>query len=212
LGVSVFDLDDARKAGTKNLDKFPRNMLFARAMSNGAKWFTPDVCGGLTVYVPEELGAEVDEDGHVVDVTPVDTEYHENPASDTQAPLSPASEPQPPKKQFKSNRPFSPEQMKDAWQTMVSYATRMDLPVSDSDRNMIAVNLEKCLLDADDPTATRHMVTKFLTGKESVKELTIAEVAAMKRWLDAQQDSGGEWVPNHLAQLEAVAILLEATK
>src|SRR5699024_6901808 len=42
IGVSAFSLDDAKKAGTKNLNKFPRNMLFARAMSNGVKWYTPD--------------------------------------------------------------------------------------------------------------------------------------------------------------------------
>jgi hypothetical protein len=70
IGRSVFDTEDARKAGTKNLDKFPRNMLFARAMSNGVRWFVPDVFMGATVYTPEELGAEVDDEGHVIDVTP----------------------------------------------------------------------------------------------------------------------------------------------
>ena len=54
LGVSTFTIEDAKKAGTKNLDKFPRNMLFARAMSNGVKWFTPDIYS-MPVYVPEEM-------------------------------------------------------------------------------------------------------------------------------------------------------------
>lgn len=54
LGKSTFTLDDARKAGTKNLDKFPENMLFARAISNGVKWFCPDVFSG-PVYTPEEM-------------------------------------------------------------------------------------------------------------------------------------------------------------
>lgn len=54
LGISTFTIDDAKKAGTKNLDKFPRNMLFARAMSNGVKWFTPDIYS-MPVYVPEEM-------------------------------------------------------------------------------------------------------------------------------------------------------------
>lgn len=65
-GRSTFTLDDAKKAGTKNLDKFPRNMLFARAMSNGVRWYCPDVTNGSAVYTPEELGAEVDGDGNVV--------------------------------------------------------------------------------------------------------------------------------------------------
>ena len=54
LGVSTFTIEDAKKAGTKNLDKFPRNMLFARAMSNGVKWYTPDIYE-QPVYVPEEM-------------------------------------------------------------------------------------------------------------------------------------------------------------
>ena len=54
LGISTFTIEDAKRAGTKNVDKFPRNMLFARAMSNGVKWFTPDLFGG-PVYVPGEI-------------------------------------------------------------------------------------------------------------------------------------------------------------
>lgn len=55
LGVSSFTLADAKKAQTKNLDKFPKNMLFARAMSNGVKWYCPDVFT-MPVYTPEEMG------------------------------------------------------------------------------------------------------------------------------------------------------------
>jgi len=61
IGSSKFDLEDAKAAGVKNLQKFPRNMLFARAMSNGVRWFTPDVFMGSSVYTPEELGGDVDE-------------------------------------------------------------------------------------------------------------------------------------------------------
>lgn len=54
IGTSTFTDADAKKAGTKNLDKFPRNMLYARAMSNGVKWYAPDIFAG-SVYVPEEM-------------------------------------------------------------------------------------------------------------------------------------------------------------
>lgn len=78
LGTSAFTREDAKQAGLldgpnkHNWTKFPRNMYFARAMSNGAKWFCPDIFGGMTPYTPDELGAEVAEDGAptVVDVTP----------------------------------------------------------------------------------------------------------------------------------------------
>lgn len=68
IGTSTFTIDDARRAGSKNLDKFPRNMLFARAMSNGVRWFCPDVMNGSAVYTPEELGAETDDEGNVITV------------------------------------------------------------------------------------------------------------------------------------------------
>jgi len=71
IGVSTFTAEDARRAQTKNMDKYPRNMLYARAMSNGARWFTPDVFAGA-IYTPEEMGASVDEDGNVIDAEPID--------------------------------------------------------------------------------------------------------------------------------------------
>lgn len=55
IGVSEFTREDAAKAGTQNINKFPRNMLFARALSNGVRWFCPDVFHGQSVYVEGEL-------------------------------------------------------------------------------------------------------------------------------------------------------------
>lgn len=54
IGNSTFTIEDAKKAQTQNIDKFPKNMLFARAISNGVKWYCPDVFSG-PVYVPEEM-------------------------------------------------------------------------------------------------------------------------------------------------------------
>lgn len=54
LGMSSFSVEDAKKAGTQNIGKFPRNMLFARCISNAVKWYAPDLFG-CSVYVPEEM-------------------------------------------------------------------------------------------------------------------------------------------------------------
>jgi hypothetical protein len=59
LGKSTFTIEDAKKAGTKNIERFPKNMLFARAISNGVRWYTPDIYESV-VYVPEEM-QEVDQ-------------------------------------------------------------------------------------------------------------------------------------------------------
>jgi hypothetical protein len=77
IGNSTFTIDDAKKALTKNLEKFPKNMLFARAMSNGVKWYTPDVFSG-PVYVPEEMTAPITEDvkGEVIEVESLEQALH----------------------------------------------------------------------------------------------------------------------------------------
>ena len=63
IGRSRFTSDDAARAGLLKRNPtyqfYPRNMLFARAMSNGARWFCPGVFGG-PVYTPEELREEAE--------------------------------------------------------------------------------------------------------------------------------------------------------
>jgi hypothetical protein len=73
IGNSTFTIEDAKKALTKNIDKFPKNMLFARAISNGVKWFCPDVFSG-PVYVPGEIQEVTEDVVHVEIVNDVSTE------------------------------------------------------------------------------------------------------------------------------------------
>jgi hypothetical protein len=56
-GISEFSIEDAKLAGLVKPDKprsawmaHPRNMLWARAMSNGVRWYCPDLTGGVAVY------------------------------------------------------------------------------------------------------------------------------------------------------------------
>jgi hypothetical protein len=71
IGESTFTIEDAEKAGLLKADsgwvKFPRNMLFARAISNGVKWFCPQLTSGAPIYTPEELGENVDEEGRIIE-------------------------------------------------------------------------------------------------------------------------------------------------
>lgn len=51
VGESSFSIEEATKAGLTHKDtwkKHPKNMLFARALSNGCKWFCADVFSGAT--------------------------------------------------------------------------------------------------------------------------------------------------------------------
>jgi len=75
IGNSKFTLQDAERAGVaagENWRKYPRNMLFARALSNGVKWYCPDISNS-PLYTPDELGATVDgETGEVIAVERVE--------------------------------------------------------------------------------------------------------------------------------------------
>lgn len=69
LGIETFDEDDAKAAQLAGKDmwkKYPKNMYFNRAISNGVRTFCPDVLGAGPVYTPEEMGAVVDEEGNAV--------------------------------------------------------------------------------------------------------------------------------------------------
>ena len=58
LGKSSFTIKDAAKAGIVNKEvwkSYPKNMLFARALSNGSKWYAPDAFCGYTVEEVENL-------------------------------------------------------------------------------------------------------------------------------------------------------------
>ena len=62
IGESSFTMDDAKLAGlVRNgspWTKFPRNMLFARALSNAHAFHFPDALSGGRGYAPEELGMD----------------------------------------------------------------------------------------------------------------------------------------------------------
>jgi hypothetical protein len=61
VGTSVFKLEDAAKAGLTSgrnahtWRNYPRNMLFARAISNGVKWFCPDLTIAPLTISDEEV-------------------------------------------------------------------------------------------------------------------------------------------------------------
>jgi len=95
--VSDFTIDDAKNAGLLNRGpwkQYPRNMLFARAMSNGVAWHCPDVTSGR-VYVPEELGYAP---GAITDIDPDDVPWPEDIVEDAvyvETPEPPRPEPEP---------------------------------------------------------------------------------------------------------------------
>lgn len=67
-GTSNFTIQEAQAAGLTSKDvwkKYPSDLLFARALTRGARRFAPGIFGGSPVYTPDELGADVDPEGYI---------------------------------------------------------------------------------------------------------------------------------------------------
>jgi hypothetical protein len=61
--IDVHD-GDAKAAGLAGKDvwkQYPRNMLFARALTNGMRWFTPDLLRCADGYSEGDADFDVDE-------------------------------------------------------------------------------------------------------------------------------------------------------
>ena len=66
-GTASFTLAEAQRARVADKDvwkKYPKAMLFSRAIGQGARAFCADVFGGAPVYTAEELDAPVDVDSN----------------------------------------------------------------------------------------------------------------------------------------------------
>jgi hypothetical protein len=63
IGVSEFTIEMAKRAGlaSKSIwQKYPENLLFARALTSGMRTHCPDALGGATAYTKEELGGDAE--------------------------------------------------------------------------------------------------------------------------------------------------------
>ena len=71
LGESKFDKADQQTAwlgDRKTWKKFPRNMNFARSISNGVGWYCPEMSlGAGPIHTPDELDERYDSEGQLVE-------------------------------------------------------------------------------------------------------------------------------------------------
>ena len=99
VGESSFTWDEATAAGLTSKDnwrKYTSDMLFARALTRGARRYAPGIFGGAPIYTPDEMGVDTDEDGQivqgeVVNVTPPAAQ----PAAPKASARPPANDPGP---------------------------------------------------------------------------------------------------------------------
>ena len=216
-GVSTFTLEDAKKAGTKNLDKFARNMLFARAMSNGVRWYCPDVMNGAPAYTPEEMGADVDQDGNVITVEAEDiviqkqatTEpvtVEEQQVTVEEQPEIVEAEPeeiggQPEHEQSANGskwaRPMTPETLKEA----LTIKAGKTMPANEKQISLVRVLLFEYFADREDE---RHQALEYLTGHRSTGAVPETMYTALLDWMAPMidADGSGRYAMNKMAKEE----------
>ena len=197
VGRSVFTMEDAERAGLngkQNWRQYPRNMLFSRAMSNGARWYCPDVFGGVTPYTPEELGANVDgETGEVIDVTPTVRNEPEV------APM--------PREATKANghrEPLTAEKVREVIRKKSgSWNGERKLdgePITEKQIPYVATLMGELFPNLDNQLTqkARHDVLRYLIGVDSTSKLMKGEASALIDWMTKDEDA---------ARIEAARIL-----
>lgn len=181
LGTSTFTAEDAKRASTQNMSKFPRNMLFARAMSNGVRWYTPDVFSGNAVYTPDELGADVDGDGNVVEGS-----YHVEPPATAPAQARTAQHTAP-APSVPQNAPEAPTEEPEQGDEEPGTVETLITPEILKQLNVLGSKLY-----GDGWDDKRHALVEHITkgATKSSKELTVSEaqllIAGMERKRAAQ--------------------------
>jgi hypothetical protein len=212
IGESSFTKADAQAAGLQggNWVKYPRNMMFARAMSNGARWYCPDILGG-PVYTPDELGAIVDgETGEIIDAEAVEVK---DPPAATNGP-----------------RPYGPAQTRRRLRNNGGWVkgktedfSKLRRPPDDQQEppderlvQRIAAMMGKALArpEGGDTDLERHLVLSWCFGVEGTGLLTAKEAQATAKWLEAPADEDGKpaWIPSGVASEECRLMLHQAMK
>ena len=107
-------------------------------------------------------------------------------------------------------RPYSPEVLKESIARKIAKAG--DVMVSDKQIGLLASMLEACFAGEEMSADIRHSVTAYLTGYKSIKDMPGAVVKVLLDWLDAKQNSSGEYMPNILAIKEANAVRVQSLK
>jgi hypothetical protein len=167
VGTSSFTIADAKKAELKfqtfkgaptSWAKSPRNMLFARALSNGVRWYCPDVFD-VSTYTPEELGADVDDEGNIIDVAPAE----------------------------RPHKPAAPALEAPAPEPVVEAAPEAPQAADDGPPLATPAQLRKLAVSIKEQGLTRDQAVGFFTwlnGRDisSSKELTKAEVSRVLDW------------------------------
>ena len=155
VGESMFTIQEANAAGLTSKQTwkaYASDMLFARALTRGARRYAPGIFGGAPVYTPDEMGVDTDEDGHivqgeVVNVTPPATQPTRAPANGQQPQAQAAT---------------------------VDAGPPSDAEVAISESNGNFVNMAAALLGTDEMTIKKRMGALRMNAPKTPAERVVA--------------------------------------
>ena len=172
--------------------KWPKNMLFARALSNGAKWYCPDVFT-TGIYTPDEFGVEIDgETGEVLEAPQISVVEASEPETQTSTVPSQTSNGKP---DIDPARPYSPGQLRDKVRAFAKACkanghyhdpeTGEPLPIKlhpfgERTPQLLAAKMQEALDGEED---VYHKVLDWFFFNATANELKAVEAAAMFRIL-----------------------------
>ncbi|MHC4413619.1 MAG: hypothetical protein ACYSW6_11745 [Planctomycetota bacterium] len=201
VGQSTFTIEEAKTAGLlakDNWKKYPSDMLFARAISRGVRRYAPGVFSGSPVYTPDEMGAEVDDEGSVI-VDSVATDVVEE--TEIQ-----------PKQDTNGNRPYSPEVVRDKIVEVSEFPQFKKAKANDAQRGLLRYGLELCFAGDKEAEDKRHTVLDYIAGTPSTKDVSGAVLKAiLDKWLKITKDEdSGDYSIDPMAAKEAQKIFTTA--
>ena len=155
VGESMFTIQEANAAGLTSKQTwkaYASDMLFARALTRGARRYAPGIFGGAPIYTPDEMGVDTDEDGHivqgeVVNVTPPATQPTRAPANGQQPQAQAAT---------------------------VDAGPPSDAEVAISESNGNFVNMAAALLGTDELTIKKRMGALRMNAPKTPAERVVA--------------------------------------
>lgn len=190
VGEAGFTIQEAQAASLTSKDNWKRytsDMLFARAISRGARRFAPGIFGGSPVYTPDEMGMDTDEEGYIegesVTISEPEQEQPKRTNGQILNELGFDHEPETKGRVYDfSNRPYDAETLKAALETK---ARKIGLyEASEKQRNLLGALLSQYYQNDD----KGHTAQLWLLGASSTKDMDGAMVKAALDWLAPEHD------------------------
>jgi hypothetical protein len=216
VGESSFTWAEATNAGLTGKDnwkKYASDMLFARALTRGARRFAPGIFGGAPVYTPEEMGVETDEEGYIQQPAPVITTKQQPKHEQTQREAQILNElgfdddvvdaePVQPKPEPKANveRPLDADTLHDMLSRKAD--TYGNKTATDKQRQFVAALIGN-IFEGDQ--GKRHLTQRFLLGADSTNDAEAGMILAALDWLKPTKDSGGAYLVDPMAAKECIS-------